>query len=176
MNDAAKSGDAPVRLPVQEHSAQPAANPAENGELVQQRRVEYNRLVRQARLAGMILESVNFKIHPEVLGINKSLLARSITPRTKVMASGIADGTLVANIIWEAKFKFERRILMKCTASYIVSYSNVKDCSEEAVGVFVEHVGKVATYAYFRALYGQLDWAATLGSDPLPILQLQPKL
>lgn len=92
------------------------------------------------------------------------------------MATGITDGTLVANITWEVRFKFKQRTLMKCVASYIISYSNVKDCSEESVGVFVDHVGKVATYAYFRSLYAQLDWGATLGSDPLPVLQLQPKL
>jgi hypothetical protein len=27
-----------------------------------------------------------------------------------------------------------------------------------------------------RALYAQLDWSANLGSSPLPVLQLQPKI
>jgi hypothetical protein len=29
---------------------------------------------------------------------------------------------------------------------------------------------------YFRALYAHLDWSASLGSPPLPVIQLQPKL
>jgi hypothetical protein len=28
----------------------------------------------------------------------------------------------------------------------------------------------------FRALYAHLDWSASLGSPPLPVIQLQPKL
>jgi hypothetical protein len=72
--------------------------------------------------------------------------------------------------------KFKTKTVVKCNASYIVSYDGVKECTEEVVGLFIEHVAKVATYAYFRALYAQLDWAATPNSQPLPVLQLQPKI
>ena len=146
------------------------------GEIVENRRANYNRLVRETRLAGLILESVNFKIAPEALGVNKALLTRSIAPKTKVMSSGTSDGRCVANIIWEVFFKYKKKIVMRCTASYMISYNGIRDCSEETVTLFVEHVGKVATYAYFRSLYAQLDWAAAIGSDPLPIFQLQPKI
>lgn len=146
------------------------------GEVVENRRANYNRLVREARLANLLLEELNFKIHAEALGVNKALLNRTLTPKTKIMSSGISDGTCVANIVWEVIFRFKRRPVMKCTASYIISYEGVKDCSEETVAIFVEHVGKVATYAYFRALYAQLDWSASMGFEPLPILQLQPKI
>ena len=47
----------------------------------------------------------------------------------------------------------------------------VKECSDEVVELFLEHVGRVATYAYFRALYANLDWSATLNSQPRPVLQ-----
>lgn len=152
------------------------AKPPATGEMVENRRANYNRLVRQARLANLLLDSLNFKIHPEALGVNKALLTRSIAPKTKVMSSGITDGQCVANIVWEVVFRFKRRTVMKCAASYIISYEGIKDCSEDTVTIFVEHVGKVATYAYFRALYAQLDWASMSDSEPLPILQLQPKL
>jgi hypothetical protein len=153
-----------------------SAPPQVSGEVVQKRRADYNRLVRQARLANLLLEKVDFKIVPEVLGITESLLARSISPTAKILSSGVEDGTCVASIVWEVAFKFKAKNMMKCTASYIISYDGIKDCDEETVGTFIEHVGKTATYAYFRALYAHLDWAATLGSQPLPVLQLQPKL
>jgi hypothetical protein len=146
------------------------------GQEVENRRANYNRLVRTARLAGLLLENVNFKVHPEALGVNKALLSRNITPKMNLMSSGATDGTCVANIVWEVTFRYKRRAVMKCSASYVISYEGVKGCSAETITVFVEHVGKVATYAYFRSLYAQLDWAATLGTEPLPILQLQPKL
>lgn len=147
-----------------------------SGELVQKRRADYNRLVRQARLASLLLEKVDFKIVPEVLGLKESLLSRSISPTAKILSSGVVDGTCIANVVWEVTFRFKSKNMMKCTASYIISYDGIQDCTEETVSTFVDHVGKTATYAYFRALYAHLDWAATLGSQPLPVLQLQPKL
>lgn len=142
----------------------------------QKKRADYNRLVRTAKLNNLLLEKLDFKIQPDVLGIKQSLLTRSLSPATKVMSSGLADGTCVANVIWEVTFKYKNKNVVRCSASYIISYDGIKDCSEETVGIFVDHVGKVATYAYFRALYAHLDWSASLGSQPLPVLQLQPKL
>ena len=150
--------------------------PQISGEIVQKRRADYNRLVRQARLANLLLEKVDFKMIPEVLGIKESLLTRNISPTAKILSSGVEDGTCVANVVWEVTFKYKSKNLMKCTASYIISYDGIKDCTEETVSTFIENVGKTATYAYFRALYAHLDWSATLGSQPLPVLQLQPKL
>lgn len=150
--------------------------PALTPEQVQQRRVDYNRLVRSTRLANLVLEKVDFKISPEALGIKTALLSRNIGAVTKVMAYGHDDGTCMANVIWEVVLKYKAKQVVKCNASYIVSYEGVKDCSDEVVELFLEHVGKVATYAYFRALYANLDWAATLNSQPLPVLQLQPKI
>ncbi|MDH2345520.1 hypothetical protein [Bradyrhizobium sp. SSUT77] len=150
--------------------------PALTAEQVQQRRADYNRLVRTTRLANLVLERVDFKISPEALGIKTSLLNRNIGATTKVMAYGHDDGTCMANVIWEVILKFKTKTVVKCNASYIVSYEGVKDCSDEVIELFLEHVGKVATYAYFRALYANLDWSATLNSQPLPVLQLQPKI
>ena len=154
-----------------------AAIPAvRDGQAVENRRANYNRLVRTTRLASIVLENVNFKILPEALGVNKALLKREINVSTKVMSSGLTDGTCVANIVWTIQYKFQKRSIVKCSASYIISYDGIENCSEEIVGVFIENVGKVATYAYLRALYAQLDWSATLGSPPLPIVQFQPKI
>lgn len=155
----------------------PATPPSTaEGEIVQKRRADYNRLVRTARLAGLLLEKVDFKMSPDALGIKASLLTRSISPTTTVLSSGIEDGMCVANVMWEVIFKYKAKTLMKCKASYIISYEGIENVSDETVDVFVDNVGKTATYAYFRALYAHLDWSANLGSQPLPVLQLQPKL
>lgn len=146
-------------------------------EVVENRRANYNRLVRTARLSNLLLESLTYKVQPEAIGgVNKAMLVRNIAPKTTILSPGIDDGHCVANIVWEVTFRFKRRTVMKCAASYIISYEGIKDCSEETVTIFVEHVGKVATYAYFRSLYAQLDWASMSASEPLPVLQLHPKL
>jgi len=154
----------------------PSAASAVEGQAVENRRANYNRLVRTARLASIILEKVDFKISPEALGVNKSLLTRNLNVSTKVLSSGLQDGTCVANIVWTIQYRFKKRSVVKCVASYIISYDGIANCSEETVSVFVDNVGKVATYAYLRALYAHLDWSASLGSPPLPIVQFQPKL
>jgi hypothetical protein len=46
--------------------------------------------------------------------------------------------------------------------------------SEDIIKMFIDHVGKTATYAYFRALFAQLDWSANLRSPPLPVLSFLP--
>ena len=145
-------------------------------EAAQKRRNDYNRLARTARLNNLLLEKVDFRILPDALGIKESLLTRNLSPTTKVMSYGAEDGTCVANILWEVVFKYKNKNVVKCTASYIVSYDGAKDYSQETIALFLENVGKVATYAYFRALYAHLDWSANLGSQPLPVLQLQPKV
>jgi hypothetical protein len=158
-------------------SDSPAVLPAPQAEQsVENKRANYNRLVRTAKLASIILENVSFKILPEALGVNKSLLKRNLGVSTKVMSPGLSDGTCVANITWTVQYKFKSRSIVKCTVSYIISYDGIENCSEETVGIFVENVGKVATYAYLRALYAHLDWSANLGSPPLPIVQFLPKL
>ncbi|HEX7935087.1 MAG TPA: hypothetical protein VF573_18690 [Paraburkholderia sp.] len=155
----------------------PAVVPeVQEGQSVENRRANYNRLVRTARLGSIVLEDVKFKVFPEALGVNKSLLKRDLGVTTKLMSSGIADGTCVGNIVWTVQYKFQKRTIIKCTASYIISYDGVEDCSEDIVAIFVDNVGKVATYAYLRALYAHLDWSANLGSPPLPIVQFLPKL
>ncbi len=161
-----------------ERAETPVPAPPTAAEIAQKRRTDYNRLVRTARLANLLLEKVDFKIAADALGIKESLLTRNLTPTTKVMSYGKEDNTCVANIIWDVAIKYKAKTVVKCNASYIVSYDGegLKDYSEEVVSLFLEHVGKVATYAYFRALYAHLDCAANLHSQPLPVLQLQPKV
>jgi hypothetical protein len=119
------------------------------------------------------LEKVDFKMVPEILGLKESLLARNISPTTKLLSAGAEDGICVASVVWEATFT---RSMMRCTATYLISYVGIEDASEETVTTFIDHVGKTATYAYFRALFAHLDWSANLNSQPHPVLQLQPKL
>ncbi len=168
IDEASNAGIAPRREVV--------PSPDAAAEIAQKRRADYNRLVRQARLANLLLEKVDFKIVPEILALKESLLSRNISPSTKMISSGVEDGTCVASVTWEVTFKHKTRNMMKCTASYIISYDGIKDCSEETVSTFVDNVARTATYAYFRALYAHLDWSASLGSQPLPVLQLQPKV
>lgn len=141
-----------------------------------EKRRNYNRLVRQARLLSILLEKIEFKISPDAVGANKALISRDLGAKNTVLANGVSDGTCVANIAWSITLKFRKRTIARCAASYLITYDGMKDCTEDAVALFIENVAKTATYAYFRALYAHLDWSANLGSPPLPIVQFKPEI
>ncbi len=164
----------PDSLPQDDAGAAASAPARSHQEIYEARKDDYNKLVTNARLRRLILENVDFKITPEALIAEKSVLKRQLVPKTKIMSLGLDDGTCVANVIWDVTFKLKNKNVVRCSASYIISYDGVRECSADGVTVFLENVGKVATYAYFRALYAQLDWSATLGSDPLPVIQFLP--
>ena len=102
-------------------------------EIYEARRADYNKLVTGARLRALILEKVDFKIQAEALSADKSLLKRHILPKTRIMSTGLDDGTCMANIIWEVGFKHKNKNVVKCIASYIISYEGVRDCSAEGM-------------------------------------------
>lgn len=141
-----------------------------------ERRRNYNRLVRQANLVSIFLEELKFKAAPETLSIPKDKLRRSIQAKMGDLLFNEEEGVCMAKVGWGIEIKNERRKLVQCTATYVLIYDNIRNCPEETVRTFVEHIGKAACYAYFRAMYAQVDWAAGIGSPPIPVMRLEPKL
>jgi len=137
---------------------------------------QYNKVVRLAKLSSLLLEKIDFKILPEALTAKSSELKRDLNVKTKVMGYDSESGDCVASIVWSVEIKKKRKRVVKCGAGYIVVYQEIKDCPEDMVQMFIDHVGKTATYAYFRALYAHLDWSANLRSPPLPVLHIQPSV
>jgi hypothetical protein len=150
--------------------------PIEPPEVRLRRRNDYNRLVRTAKLTSILLEKTEFGARTEAVGISKSLLKRELNANSTVLSSGTLDGSCIANIQWSVKYTYQKRTIVKCITSYIVSFEGMKDFSDEVIGIFVDTNAKGITYSYFRALYAHLDWSANLGSAPLPIVQLQAKV
>lgn len=144
---------------------------------VESRRADYNRLARTARLRSLVLENIDFKIKPETLAAeNKVRLKRTVSAETKIISTGVQDGNCVGNIVWSIDSKLEKKRVVQCRVSYMIAYDGIADCSEETVQLFLDNVGKGATYAYLRSLYASLDWNANLGGPPLPVIQFLPKV
>jgi hypothetical protein len=137
---------------------------------------QYNKAVRLAKLSSILLEKIAFKISPDAPSAKQADLKRELNVKTNILSYDPSSGDCVANIIWSIKMMKKRKRLVDCSASYIVLYDGIKECPEDAVQMFIDHVGKTATYAYFRALYAHLDWSANIGSPPLPVIQFQPKV
>ena len=157
----------------EEGAGAPPNIPPEN---VEKKRNDYNRVVRQARLISIILDNVDFDIKPEAVAADKASIKRNISSDAQLVSFDSEDGSCFAKIVWKVDVHHNRKKIVKCKASYVVMYDNIKECPNEVVNIFVENVARPATYAFFRALYAHLDWSAGLASPPLPVVRYLPKV
>lgn len=151
--------------------AEPTASDGVNEKIIQ-----YNKVVRLAKLSSLLLENIDFKISPDALTVKSSELERDLNVKAKILGYDSESGDCVASIVWSIEIRKKRKRVVKCSAGYVVIYGEIKNCPEDMVQMFIDHVGKTATYAYFRALYAHLDWSANLRSPPLPVLHIQPSV
>jgi hypothetical protein len=143
----------------------------------QQRRVRYNQAVRKARLVTILLSSLEFKVSREVLDDSKE---NSVSPHygghVKQVAFDPEEGAVLCTIQWTVDMKYGRKRFVKCAAEYDVGYEGLSGCDEDTIKLLAEYVARPASYAYFRAMYANLDWSAELRSPPLPVVKFQPKV
>jgi hypothetical protein len=150
-------------------STQDSANPEET-------RRRYNKAVREARLITITLSSLKFEV------------ARNVEPKednrklsyhhsvSELVIQPVEEGSaLFARVEWHVDIRHGRKKYSWCSARYDVIYDMFSDIDDEIAELFAENVAQPATYAYFRALYANLDWSAGLRSPPLPIIKFFPK-
>jgi hypothetical protein len=143
-------------------------------EAVSERIRQYNKATRLAQLSSILLQKVDFQISPDALRSDPSELKRELGAETEIINYEPDAGDCVAAIRWNIVLRYKRKKVASCKTSYIVVYREVKGFSEDIIKTFIDHVGKTATYAYFRALYAHLDWSANLRSPPLPVMSFLP--
>ncbi|MFG1293764.1 hypothetical protein [Xanthobacter versatilis] len=155
---------------------EPKSLPAKTELTAEQRRNKYNRAVREARLVTIDLRGVKFSADPAAplargdktrRGFGSEIVEFQYDPDEKIVFSCIR---------WKINLKDGRKNIVSCQVDYSVLYDGFSSTEEEIVKLFVEYVARPATYAYFRALYAQLDWSAGLNSPPLPVVQFTPKV
>lgn len=130
----------------------------------------YNAVVRSAKLNKITLRSSHFDIDvayfqtPEEkhkLGYDDKWKGFSFNPD-----SGIAGGT----IQWSVDVQTGRKKAVKVRTSYVVIYDGLEGHKEHAVRAFIERVGRVATYSYFRSHMAQLSWESGADLPVMPVL------
>lgn len=68
---------------------------------------------------------------------------------------------------WKLEVRAKSKKALKIDAKFRVVYKNLASLDSQAVTYFVNHVGKFASFPYFRSLVSQLSW---FGNAQLPIL------
>lgn len=135
---------------------------------------QYNKAARLAQLGSILLEKVDFQVSPAALGGGASDLKRELNVETEILMYDSESGDCIARISWTVVFRDKRKRVASSKANYVVIYRDLKGFAEDIIKMFIDHVGKTATYAYFRSLFAQLDWSANLRSPPLPVLSFLP--
>ncbi len=132
----------------------------------------YDALISGARLLGIWMTESRFDMNPQALDAG-ALMSHSLRtlPAEVTVEPG---GTISGFIRFEAVSRHKRRRVIHATARYFVSY-RIGDALDEATArLFVDRVGRLAAYPYFRALVSSLVAQAGAQVPTLPILTVSP--
>jgi hypothetical protein len=101
----------------------------------------------------------------------KKLTSRSFGDNLSDPIYSAEHHLLAGQFNWEIIVRKGRKKLLTINATYLVSYDNVPDVSEEAAVAFLRKVGRFAAYPYFRALVARLTSDARTDLPILPMLK-----
>lgn len=144
----------------------------------QKRIANYNKAVRVAEIATIVLSDLRFKVirentpEPE----EKVKLKPSYNGRLTNIAFDADEGLLIVSVEWTVEIKAGRKAFSKCSAVYDVFYRGLKGFDKDTIDIYAENVARPTSYSYFRAMYSTIDWSAGLMSPPLPIIKLHPRV
>jgi hypothetical protein len=114
----------------------------------------YNSIVARAHLRSIRMTASHFDMKPEALDLDPDAWRNNVS-------------VSVLERFLEA--------VLSASATYLVSYRVEGECNQAACELFVERVGKIATYPYFRSLVSSLTSQAGLVMRPLPVLSFAPR-
>lgn len=135
----------------------------------------YNALVGRATLTNIRLTEAKFDIKPEALATQPDAWRKDVRAEPVEVFADAETGRLYGSFLFELTCRHRRKNVMTCSARYLVSYRVHGGCEPEIGELFVERVGKVVVYPYFRATVAQLTAQSAVQMPPLPIISLAPR-
>jgi preprotein translocase subunit SecB len=134
----------------------------------------YNALTGRATLRGIWMTESRFEMSPQALDVDDGSLNHIVKP-SKVEVTVEENGVITGFIRFEAISRRKRRRVVYVSARYFVSYRVEGGCDQDMAELFMDRVGKLAAYPYFRALVASLVAQAGAQVPTLPILSFQPR-
>lgn len=135
----------------------------------------YNQVVGRTTLGSIRLTESRFDIKPDALGSDPDTWRKQITADPLEVITDTEGNRLYGVFVFELSCRHRRKKVLTCSAKFFVSFK-VEGSFEAAVGeLFVQRVGKVMAYPYFRSTVAQLVSQAAINLPPLPMLSLQPR-
>lgn len=135
----------------------------------------YNALVGRAVLTNIRLSETRYDIKPDALSTDPATWRKEVRAEPVEVFADEESGRLLGSFLFELTCRHRRRKILFCSARYLVSYRVHGGCEPEIGALFVERVGKVVVYPYFRATVAQLTAQSAVQMPPLPIISLAPR-
>jgi len=135
----------------------------------------YNSIVARAHLRNIRLTASRFEIKPEALDLDPDAWRNNVSASVLESFLEPESGSLYGVFLFEVICRQGRKRVLTTNATYLASYRIHGECDQAACELFVERVGKLATYPYFRGLVASLTSQAGLMMRPLPVLSFAPR-
>jgi hypothetical protein len=135
----------------------------------------YNRLTGSAVLKGIRLVDVRFDMKPEALEHDFRGWKRTLIGELEDAYVDTERSIILGWLRFEVSFRYRRKRVLAASARYVVTYQVNGSCEEDIGRLFVERVGRVSAYPYFRVIIATLASQAGVQLPPLPMISLQPR-
>jgi hypothetical protein len=135
----------------------------------------YNNLVARAHLRSIRMTTSKFDMKPEALELDPDAWQNNVSAGLIESFLEQESGSLYGVFGFEVVCRQARKKVLSINATYLISYTILGECEEGACELFIERVGKIATYPYFRSLVASLTSQAGLVMRPLPVLSFAPR-
>jgi len=149
---------------------------------------DFNNVVKSARLARIFMTSSTFVSEPGYFDNEGSgSFEHNLDHNLTVIENDSEEGRIAAIFKWKifvtdrvAKDAGEHIKGESCgkadpvlsiEASYVIAYEQIEGGSEDAMKLFMEKVGRMATYPYFRSHVSHINGEAEANLPLLPILR-----
>lgn len=136
---------------------------------------EYNSVVRRTTVRTIRLVASECEIKPEAVGTEPAEWENFIERKVEDVLTDEASGALHGFIDFRVLCRHKRKRVFSTSARYIVSYQVEGGCPADLGRLFIERVGLVAVYPYFRSVVANFASQAGLMMPPLPIISLAPR-
>jgi preprotein translocase subunit SecB len=135
----------------------------------------YNAVVGRTTLTNIRLTDAKFDLKAEALATDPGTWRREMKREPLAIVVENESGKIFGTLLFELICRHRRKRVFTCSARYLVSYRVEGGCDEDIGQLFVERVGPLNVYPYFRATVAHLAAQAGIPMPPLPIISLAPR-
>lgn len=135
----------------------------------------YNSVVGRTTLTNIRLTDTKFEVKAEALASDPLTWRKEIRREPVDVFVEPDSGKLFGTFLFELICRHKRKRVFTCATRYLVSYRVQGGCEPDVGQLFVERVGPLVVYPYFRSTVAHLAAQAGMQMPPLPIISLAPR-